>query len=675
MTTHDAQKLASVPSRIWPSELDKRAPPYTMEEKLSLRDAVLIRGFVDRVYNGDTPPASFFQNPRNLISEPTMEATIRYAKRQGGRIPAQPLDLRPLPFVRNLFRRDDRHDFLFRDEWETMYSNGRLGSRGSVLVALPTGGPNGNAVDINLTSFLELGYQKKAGGQLISKRLQVAAVLSEWACINAPKVSPERLVADDSTRSGVRLLPSTGQPRPQVRGAGTCTGPWQTGSPPCKRQHVCDTCDAEQSTAVSRTDPPPLGADMEDIVPDELDRPDFSGFDNEHEQQYEWIPCLHCDLGGEEERAKLDDMKAPYIAECHRCGMPEQAESESHRSATAGTDPDMPGLDEDSESADGFPARQPSVSSESESEADAKPDIFKSQFAKTRAAMTMDTVQLPFGSKTSPHEMVETYKESLMEGAKPHVNLDYRRALGEVAQKPPHGLGFSEEILVTQFSDSSLVATLLKCTKVSLNLQCALLAVWPARKELYTAMERNARSLGVTFTMDWVQPLFSPEQKVRPTDGLKEGRRTQELADLLERGVKEGSLTIQLSDGRSFLATPDGPATADGPVVPPSSTSPAVVKVPPKVSLRADSGPASIQHLHAPSPDPHPIQPVTPPDAPPLEQTPATEPAKEVLSRLNRFFAKFSWNSCRMFYAWALARGFRFSFVHLIPFRGNIVFL
>ena len=631
VTAHDAQKLASVPTRIWPSELDRRAPPWTMEEKLSLRDAVLIRGFVDRVYNGDTPPASFFQNPRNLISEPTMEATIRYAKRQGGRALAQPLDLRPLPFVRNLFRRDDRHDFLFRDEWEAWDRQ-----PGIAAVCAP---------ELTLTTFLELGYQKKAGGQLISKRLQVASVLSEWACVNAPMVDPERLVADDSTRSGVRLLPSTGPPRPQVRGAGTCTGPWQTGSPPCKRQHVCDTCDAEQSTVVSRTEPPPLGSDMEDIVPEELDRPDFSGFDNGNEQQYEWIPCLHCDLGGEEERAKMDDMKAPYLAECHRCGMPELGESESHRS-NAGTDPDMPGLAEDSDSADGFPARQPSVSSESESEDDAKPDVFKTQFTKIRDELAMGTIQLPFGSKTSPQEMVETYKESLMEGAKPHVNLDYRRALGEVAREPPYGLGFSEEILVTQFSDSNLVATLLKCTKVSLNLQCALLAVWPARKELYTAMERNARSLGVRFTMDWVTPLFSPEQMVRPTDGLNEGRRTQELADLLERGVKEGSHTIQLSDGRSFLATPTGPAMADGPVMPPSSTSPAVVKVPP---------PKSIQHLHAPSPTPHPLQPDSPQLAPPLEQTPATEPAKEVISRLDRPFAKFSWNSCRMFYVWALA--------------------
>ena len=83
---------------------------------------------------------------------------------------------------------------------------------------------------------------------------------------------------------------------------------------------------------------------MEDVVPEELDRPDFTGFDNETEQQYEWIPCLHCDLGGEEERTKMDDMKAPYIAECHRCGMPERAESESHRSTGAATDPEMPGL-------------------------------------------------------------------------------------------------------------------------------------------------------------------------------------------------------------------------------------------------------------------------------------------------------------------------------------------
>ena len=633
VTTHDAQKLASVPTRIWPSELDKRAQPWTMEEKLSLRDAVLIRGFVDRVYNGDSPPASFFQNPRNLISEPTMEATIRYAKRQGGRIPAQPLDLRPLPFVRNLFRRDDRHDFLFRDEWETMH-----GKR----VALTTGGPNGNASELNLTAFLELGYQKKAGGLLISKRQQVAAVLSMWACVNAPQVGPERLVADDSMRSGVRLLPLTEPPRSQVRSnrtARTCTGPWQTGSPPCKRQHVCDTCEADQSTVASQAEPPPLGTqpeDFMDVVPEELDRPDFPGFDNEAEQQYEWIPCLHCDLGGEEERTKMDDMKAPYLAECHRCGMPVdsaaafhriQQECESDRSQ-AGTDPEMPGLQEDSDSADGFPARQPSEGSESESEDEAKPDAFKTQFAKVRDGLTLGigreayTVQLPFGSETSPKEMVETYKESLMEGAKPHVNLDYRRALGEVARDPSEGgLGFSEEILVTQFSDANLVATLLKCTKVSLNLQCALLAVWPARKELYTAMERNARSLGVKFTMDWVKPLFSAEQKVRPTDGLTEGRRTQELADLLERGVKEGSHTIQLSDGRSFLATPSGPATADGPVMPPSSTSPAVVKVPPL---------KSIQHLHAESPTPHPLQPTPPPPAPPLEQTPVTEPAKEV---------------------------------------------
>ena len=609
MTTHDAQKLASVPTRIWPSELDRRALPWTMEEKLSLRDAVLIRGFVDRVHNGDTPPASFFQNPRNLISEPTMEATIRYAKRQGNRVPAQPLNLRPLPFVRNLFRRDDRHDFLFRDEWD------------------------GTASELSLTSFLELGYQKKAGGQLISKRLQVASVLSEWACVNAPKVDPARLVADDSTRSGVRLLPSTEPPRPQVRGASKCTGPWQTGSPPYKRQHVCDTCDTEQSTVASRTDPPPLGSDMDDVVPEELDRPDFSGFDNTNEQQYEWIPCLHCDLGGEEERTKMDDMKAPYLAECHRCGMPELGESESHRSTGARTDPDMPGLAEDSDSADGFPARQPSGSSMSDSEDEPlHPDVFKTQFAKIRDGMVKGTVQLPFGSETSPKEMLETYKESLMEGAKPHVNLDYRRALGEVARDPPLGLGFSEEILVTQFSDTSLVATLLRCTKVSLNLQCALLAVWPARKELYTAMERNARSLGVKFTMDWVKPLFSPEQKVRPTDGLNEGRRTQELADLLERGVKEGSHTIQLSDGRSFLATPTGPATADGPVMPPSLTSPAVVKVPP---------PTSIQHLHTDSPLPHPLQSVSPPPAPPLEQTPATEPAKEVIPRLNRLSPSF----------------------------------
>ena len=98
---------------------------------------------------------------------------------------------------------------------------------------------------------------------------------------------------------------------------------------------------------------------------------------------------------------------------------------------------------------------------------------------------------------------------------------------------------------------------------------------------------------------------------MRPTDGLTEGRRTQELADLLERGVKEGSHTIQLSDGRSFLATPSGPATADGPVMPPSSTSPAVVKVPPL---------KSIQHLHAESPTPHPLQSTLPPPAPPLER-------------------------------------------------------
>lgn len=636
VTTHDAQKLASVPTRIWPSELDKRAQPWTMEEKLSLRDAVLIRGFVDRVYNGDTQPTSFFQNPRNLISEPTMEATIRYAKRQGGRVPAQPLDLRPLPFVRNLFRRDDRHDFLFRDEWETMH-----GKR----VALTTGGPNGNASELNLTAFLELGYQKKAGGLLISKRLQVASVLSEWACVNAPKVDSARLVADDSKHSGVRLLPSTAPPRPQVRGAGTCTGPWQTGSPPCKRQHVCDTCEADQSTAVSQTDPPPLGSLASDFgvesplrffdasisaytdgaaVSEELDRPDFTGFDNATETNYEWVPCLHCDLGGDTERVHMDAMKAPYLAECHRCGMPELGESESHRSQ-AGTDPEMPGLQEDSGSADDFPARQPSESSSDESEDEAAPpDVFKTSFAKIRDEMIKGTMQLPFGSKTSPREMVETYKESLMEGAKPHVNLDYRRALGEVAREPADGgLGFSEEILVTQFSDANLVATLLKCTKVSLNLQCALLAVWPARKELYTAMERNARSLGVTFTMDWVKPLFSPEQTVRPTDGLSEGRRTQELADLLERGVKEGSHTIQLSDGRSFLATPNGPATADGPVMPPSLTSPAVVKVPP---------PKSIQHLHASSPTPHPLQPGSTPLAPPSEQTPATEPAKEVIS-------------------------------------------
>ena len=607
-----------------------------MEEKLSLRDAVLIRGFVDRVYNGDTPPASFFQNPRNLISEPTMEATIRYAKRQGGRVPAQPLDLRPLPFVRNLFRRDDRHDFLFRDEWETMH-----GKR----VALTTGGPNGNASELNLTAFLELGYQKKAGGLLISKRLQVASVLSEWACVNAPKVDSARLVADDSKSSGVRLLPSTAPPRPQVRGTGTCTGPWQTGSPPCKRQHVCDTGETDRSTAVSQTEPPPLGSLASDFgvesplrffdtsisaytdgaaVSEELDRPDFTGFDNTTETNYEWVPCLHCDLGGDTERDHMDAMKAPYLAECHRCGMPELGESESHRSQ-AGTDLDMPGLQEDSGSADDFPARQPSESSSDESEDEAAPpDVFKTSFAKIRDEMIKGTMQLPFGSKTSPREMVETYKESLMEGAKPHVNLDYRRALGEVAREPAEGgLGFSEEILVTQFSDANLVATLLKCTKVSLNLQCALLAVWPARKELYTAMERNARSLGVKFTMDWVKPLFSPEQKVRPTDGLTEGRRTQELADLLERGVKAGSNTIQLSDGRSFLATPNGPATADGPVMPPSLTSPAVVKVPP---------PKSIQHLHAPSPTPHPLQPGSTPPAPPSEQTPATEPAKEVIS-------------------------------------------
>ena len=616
MTTHDAQKLASVPSRIWPSELDKRAPPYTMEEKLSLRDAVLIRGFVDRVYNGDAQPASFFPNPRNLISEPTMEATIRYAKRQGGRVPAQPLDLRPLPFVRNLFRRDDRHDFLYRDEWEA-------GDRQRVTATM--GGPNGNASELTLAAFLELGYQKKAGGQPISKRLHVTPVLEEWACINAPEVDPARLVVDTSSRSGVRLLPSTESQLPQLRGAGICTGPWQTGSPPCKRQHVCDTCEAEQSTVASRTDPPPLGPDME-VLPEELDRPDFSGFDNTAEQQYEWIPCLHCDLGGEEERSRMDDMKAPYLAECHRCAMPELGESESHRSMGAYSDPDMPGLAEDSDSADGFPARQPSEVSESEDEA--KPDIFKTQFAKISAAMAMGTVQLPFGSDTSPKEMVDTYKESLMEGAKPHVNIDYRRALGEVARDPPLGLGFNEEILVTQFSDSNLVATLLKCTKVSLSLQCALLAVWPARKELYTAMERNARSLGVTFTMDWVKPLFGPEPKVRPTDGLNEGRRTQELADLLERGVKEGSHTIQLSDGRSFLATPTGPATADGPVMPPSPHSPEVVQVPP---------PQSIQHLHASSPTPHPLQSVSPQPAPPLEQTPATEPAKEVIPSVRRF--------------------------------------
>ena len=618
-----------------------------MEEKLSLRDAVLIRGFVDRVGNGDAPPASFFQNPRNLISEPTMEATIRYAKRQGGRLPAQPLDLRPLPFVRNLFRRDDRHDFLFRDEWETMHGS-------TSRVALTTGGPNGSFQvheELTLTSFLELGYQKRAGGLLISKRLQVASVLSQWACVNAPKVGPERLVADDSMRSGVRLLPSTEPPRPQVRGAGTCTGPWQTGSPPCKRQHVCDTCDADRSTAVSQTEPPPLGSLASDFgvesplqffdtsisaytdgaaMSEEMDRPDFTGFDNSAEQQYEWIPCLHCDLGGEEERAHMDDMKAPYLAECDRCGMPvdsaaafhkTQQECESDRSQ-AGTDPDMPGLAADSDSADGFPARQPSASSDSESETEAKPDVFKTQFTKIRDGLTLGTVQLPFGSETGPKEMVETYKESLMEGAKPHVNLDYRRALGEVAREPADGgLGFSEEILVTQFSDANLVATLLRCTKVSLDMQCAILAVWPARKELYTAMERNARSLGVKFTMDWVKPLFSEEQKVRPTDGLTEGRRTQELADLLERGVKEGSHTIQLSDGRSFLATPSGPAAADGPVMPPSSTSPAVVKVPPV---------KSIQHLHAASPTPHPLQPTPPPPAPPLEQTPATEPAKEV---------------------------------------------
>lgn len=608
VTTHDAQKLASVPTRIWPSELDRRAPPWTMEEKLSLRDAVLIRGFVDRVYNGDAPPASFFQNPRNLISEPTMEATIRFAKRQGGRKLAQPLDLRPLPFVRELFRRDDRHDFLFRDEWD-------------------------GVGQFTLTSFLELGYRKQSGGQVISKRLQVVPVLSEWACVNAPFVDPTRLVADDSRLSGVRLLPA---PRPQVRGVSTCTGPWQTGSPPCKRQHICDTCEADRSTAVSQTEPPPLGVDPgydfasgQDLsvytdgaaMPEELDRPDFTGFDNATETQYEWVPCLHCDLGGDTERDHMDAMKAPYVAECHRCGPPEMAESDSHRSAGEHTDLDMPGLAEDSDSANGFPARQPSDSSSEDSADEAPPDIFKTSFAKIRDEMIKGTMQLPFGSKTSPQEMVETYKESLMEGAKPHVNLDYRRALGEVAMIPPFGLGFSEEILVTQFSDASLVASLLKCTKVSLNLQCALLAVWPVRKELYTAMERNARSLGVTFTMDWVKPLTSPAQKIRPTDGLEEGRRTQELADLLERGVKEGSNTIRLSDGRLFLASPTGPAAADGPVLPPSPHEPAVVKARPK---------ESIQHLH--SPVKHPIQQDSPMPGPPLEQTPATEPAKEVLS-------------------------------------------
>ena len=198
-----------------------------------------------------------------------------------------------------------------------------------------------------------------------------------------------------------------------------------------------------------------------------------------------------------------------------------------------------------------------------------------------------------------------------MEGAKPHVNLDYRRALGAVAREPPLGLGFTEEILVMQFSDASLVADLLKCTQVPLNMQCALLAVWPARKELYTAMERNARSLGVSFNMDWVKPLWE-EQPVRPTDGLQEGRRTQELANLLARGVKEGSRTIQLSDGRSFLATPmlDGLATEEGqarlPVAPVST--PAVVTAPP--------GPA--------------IQTPDAPVRPPLEQTPDTAPATNV---------------------------------------------
>ena len=322
-------------------------------------------------------------------------------------------------------------------------------------------------------------------------------------------------------------------------------------------------------------------------------------------------------------------MNTPYLDACHRCGPPEMDESASQGSDGARTDPDMPGLAEDSESADGFPARQPSGSDYSDSENEAPPDIrgpagFTTPLRKIRDEMIKGTMKLPFGMETTAMEMVETYKESLMEGAKPHVNLDYRRALGEVARDPPFGLGFSEEILVTQFTDASLVATLLKCTQVSLMLQCALLAVWPARKELYTAMERNARSLGVTFTMDWVKPLMDLDQTVRPTDGLAEGRRTQELAGFLERGVKEGSQTIQLSDGRVFLASPAGPATADGLVSPPLLTEPAVVKARPVQSL---------QHLH--SPVQHPLQQVPPQPEPPLEQTPATEPAKEVLLLLD----------------------------------------
>ena len=59
------------------------------------------------------------------------------------------------------------------------------------------------------------------------------------------------------------------------------------------------------------------------------------------------------------------------------------------------------------------------------------------------------TRQVPFGSATTPKSLVDAFKETLMEGAKPHVNLDYRRALGQVARDPPLGLGFSEEILVT----------------------------------------------------------------------------------------------------------------------------------------------------------------------------------------------------------------------------------
>ena len=60
------------------------------------------------------------------------------------------------------------------------------------------------------------------------------------------------------------------------------------------------------------------------------------------------------------------------------------------------------------------------------------------------------------------------------------MSTDYCRALGEVARDPSEGGRFREET-VTQFSDANMAATLLKCTKVSLNLQCALLALRPVR--------------------------------------------------------------------------------------------------------------------------------------------------------------------------------------------------